>query len=441
MSERDRPSLEESSMHDGSTESRRTLDAVVVEARKHLDVRGPGAARAYADKDTLVDVDWSRLESRVMASIELEKPMLLRDVEHVGTRAGSRSLRAGMLALAAAAAVAVFVRRDRDVALTGGAVATSNESASASSLRATEGAGDVRIGGVVATPGYVVRANDAIDVESARAVFERPRKVSWLLEQDGTQGAPAHVRVKSAGEPLVLGLDHGVIEAQVVPVSVGEAFAVDVATDHGLVRVAVHGTHLRIARSGNRVVIDLTEGVVAIGVPPRTGVTYGTTVAAPAHVELDATNLATLRIDHTPASVRAAVPLGGHELARPDMTSPSTHAAQLASPAPTVPAKEANPRSEDVSAVKRDPPKVPVHAREAISAAVRQCAIARGRSGDVHVTVSSSLRLRVSAKGVVESAQFSPPLLPDVQSCAAEAIYKTKLEETGLVTIPIQFSY
>ncbi|MBX3205581.1 MAG: hypothetical protein KF764_10970 [Labilithrix sp.] len=55
--------------------------------------------------------------------------------------------------------------------------------------------------------------------------------------------------------------------------------------------------------------------------------------------------------------------------------------------------------------------------------------------------MSSNLRLRVSSAGVVESAQFSPPLLPDIQSCAAQAIYKTKLEETGLVTIPIEFSY
>ncbi|MCW5837498.1 MAG: hypothetical protein KIS78_34215, partial [Labilithrix sp.] len=72
---------------------------------------------------------------------------------------------------------------------------------------------------------------------------------------------------------------------------------------------------------------------------------------------------------------------------------------------------------------------------------VRAGAAAQGRSGDVLVTVTSTLRLRVTSAGVVESAQFSPPLLPDVQTCAAEAIYKTKLDETGLVSIPIEFSY
>jgi hypothetical protein len=59
----------------------------------------------------------------------------------------------------------------------------------------------------------------------------------------------------------------------------------------------------------------------------------------------------------------------------------------------------------------------------------------------VHVTVTSHLNLRVSASGEVESAQFSPPLLPEIQTCAAQTIYRAKLEETGFVTIPIEYSY
>ena len=348
--------------------------------------------------------------------------------------------------------MAVFVRKDRDAALAD-RLSSSGERASASSLRATEGAGEVRIGGIVATPGYAVHAGDAIDIDGARAVFERPRKVTWLLEQDGAEGelararvAPvARARVTSAGEPLVLGLEHGVIEAQVVPVASGEAFAVDIATAHNLVRVAVHGTHLRVARSGNRVVVNLTEGVVSIGVPPRTGVTYGTIVTAPAHVELDATDLATLRIDHEPASVRAPVPLGGHEVVmgavRPEI-SPSP---EQPVPAPLAVAKGLATRPDGTApGTKVERPSAVLPPREAIAEAVRDCAAVRSRATDgreVHVTVNSSLRLRVSAAGVVESAQFSPPLLPDIQSCAAQAIYKTKLDETGLVTIPIEFSY
>jgi hypothetical protein len=78
-------------------------------------------------------------------------------------------------------------------------------------------------------------------------------------------------------------------------------------------------------------------------------------------------------------------------------------------------------------------------------AAVRDCATGRRHSsGAVNVTVTSTLSLRVSREGEVESAQFSPPLLPEIQTCAAQAIYKTRLptdDETGAVTIPIEFSY
>ena len=437
----------------------RALDALVAEAKEHLDVRAAPSQSTdpppSAKRDALAELDWSRLESRVMTAIETEeKPALLRDVER-SRRSRSRevALRAGAVVLAAAAAVALFVRNDRDAAL-GDRPSSSGERASASSLRTTEGAGEVRIGGNAVSPGYAVHAGDAIDADGARAVFERPRKVTWLLEQDCAQGevargAVARARVTSAGEPLVLGLEHGAIEAQVVPVASGEAFAVDIATERSVVRVAVHGTHLRVARSGNRVVVDLSEGVVSIGVPPRTGVTHGTIVTAPAHVELDATDLTTLRIDHAPSSVREPVPLGGQDVAvgagSPE-TSSSPEQPEPAPPAPrSVVAKGPATRPDGTvvgAMTARTSAGLP--AREAIAEAVRDCAALRGRArgaDDVHVTVSSTLRLRVSAAGAVESAQFTPPLSPGIQSCAAQAIYKTKLDQTGLVTIPIEFSY
>ena len=57
--------------------------------------------------------------------------------------------------------------------------------------------------------------------------------------------------------------------------------------------------------------------------------------------------------------------------------------------------------------------------------------------------MTSSLKLKISAAGAGESAQFDPPLLPEIQACAATAIYKIKIEESagGSVTIPIDFTY
>jgi hypothetical protein len=304
----------------------------------------------------------------------------------------------------------------------------------------------VRVNHAIAAPGYELHRGDSIESIGARAVFERPHKVSWLLEGDH-EGGDGRAQVKAAGESLVLSLESGSIEAQVTPVPSGEAFAVDVATDHGVVRVAVHGTHLRVTRSGTHVTVDLTEGVVSIGVPPRTGVTLGTLVTAPAHVEVDATDLATLKVDHAPSGVRPAVPLGDREA--------SSAAVGLVDP-PLMPARDAVPMNHAVSSAPAAARVVTPHtetptavrletssrsARDTIAAAVRDCAAARGRSGEVRVTVTSNLNLQVSETGEVESARFSPPLLPEIQTCAAQTIYHTKLDETGLVTIPIAYAY
>jgi len=425
----------------GSREQR-ALDAVVAEAKEHLVPRVPGDALRS-------------MEDRLMARIAAEPSPLARD------RAASPRRRwataAGALALAAAAALAVVTKKDV-TPLVESAPTVAVEGA-AGSLRATEGAGVVRIAGTPALPGHALRAGDLVEADGARAVLERPRRVAWLLERGGARdaavtNAAARARVKAAGESLVVGLEEGAIEAQVTPVPSGEAFAVDVATDKSLVRVAVHGTHFRVSRAGSRVVVDLSEGVVSIGAPPRTGSTYGTLVTAPAHVELDADDLdGSLRIDHAPSSVRSPMALSPHDPATvaerdPALADvPATRGVTGAkSPEPAAPSTRpaAVPRPADLPATppKQDTSKPAIAPREAIAKAVRECAAARLRSGSVRVTVTSSLRLRIGAGGVVESAQFDPPLVPEVQTCAAHAIYKARLDDAGpSVTIPIEFSY
>jgi ferric-dicitrate binding protein FerR (iron transport regulator) len=408
----------------------RALDQVVRESRSSLEPP---------------ELDWSKLEARLMDRVAAEpssRTRLARDV-HAPRREG-RVLRLGAVALAAAAALAIVVRKDRDAPLLDAAVTALADNV-AGSLRATEGAGEVRVAGLFASAGQVLRAGDTIEADGARAVLERPRRVVWLLEKES---GIARARVKSAGESLVVGLEDGAIEAQVTAVPSGEAFAVDVAAGAKLVRIAVHGTHLRVSRTASRVVVELSEGVVSIGAPPRTGSTYGTLVTAPAHVEFDATDLAgTLRVDHTPTAVRAPVPLPHHEhVPSAPKEPPAAQATPRSLPTQPAPAAAAPlPRPTAEPAVTATPQpgdgKPRLAPREAIAIAVRDCASGRSRPGDVRVTVTSSLKLQVGAGGVVESAQFVPPLLPEIQSCAAPAIYRAKLEEPGLVTIPIEFSY
>lgn len=418
----------------------RALDALVEQAKTDL-------------KPDLDLAAMRALEDRIVAAAVAdarERNAIANDLSAPIGR--GRALRIGALALAAAAAVAVFVRKEPDGALLDGAISREGKTAlEAGSLKSTEGAGEVRVGGVVASVGHVLRAGDLIETDRARAVAERPRKVTWLIEGEGSAPAPevARARVKSAGETLVLGLEAGAIEAQVTPVATGEAFAVDVASGDKLVRVAVHGTHLRVGRVGSRVTVDLTEGVVSIGVPPRAGSTYGALVTAPAHVELDANDLdGTLRIDHAPSSVRLAVSLSPHEtpaVAQNDRRvaaePPRSPLAPQPAPQPAAPI----PRPTDLPAAapaKPDPAAAALPPKDAIAAAVKECVHSRTRSNEVKVTVTSTLRLKVGASGDVETAQFDPPLLPEIQTCAAAAIYKAKLAgSSGMVTIPIEFSY
>ncbi len=473
----------------GPKNRKSALDALVQDAKRDLAPRIEGAKWDALEEQLFARMSRESRESRESegesGSLDA-RARLAREVSAArgpssssGSRSRVRMMQVGAAILAVAAAVAVVVKRDPATGFDPTTVATRDgvTELNAGSLRSTEGAGEIRVGGHPVAAGHVLRAGEVIEATGdARAVLERPRKVTWLLERSPTDQTPARTiqgparaTVKTAGESLVLGLEDGAIEAQVTPVPSGEAFAVDVAAGTKLVRVAVHGTHLRVARFGNRVTIDLTEGVVSIGVPPRTGSTYGTLVTAPSHVEFDAADLdATLRVDHAPGSVRLAVALSHDSLGaaandapasraqEPGEQRPSAPPARIAegaiAPPATVPRPSPVVRAADGAVVvapvdpiaKVDPAKPVLPPREAIARAVRDCAAARNRPENVRVTVTSSLKLKIAKGGDVETAQFDPPLLPEIQTCAATAIYKAKLEDAAggtMVTIPIDFSY
>ena len=178
----------------------------------------------------------------------------------------------------------------------------------AGSVVAIQGDGQVLVGGKPAAVGLVLRSGDTLDTRASRTTVDRPGKLTFVAERT-SRATVTHVR-----GGLVLALEAGAVEAQVVPVATGEAFAVDV----GPARVAVHGTHLRVSRAGERVTVDLNEGVVSVGMAPRRGSTLGTLVTAPAHVEFVASDAeGTLQVSHDPAAVRPPVALGATAQAGP----------------------------------------------------------------------------------------------------------------------------
>jgi hypothetical protein len=250
--------------------------------------------------------------------------------------------------------------------------------------------------------------------------------------------------------PLVVALERGAVEADVNPVAEGEAFAVDV----GRTRVAVHGTHLRVARSGDRVTIDLSEGVVSVGAAPRAGSTLGPLVTAPAHVELSLEDGApTLAVSHEPGAVRAPVSLRPSSApvpiitaSPPPTTRPESPVGHASPPPAAVAHVEAHPASSsgDPSAALAGPPPLPAvepNAEDTLAAAVRACMLPAGAGGaggeNVTVSMSTTLHLELADTGMVRSARFDPPVAVSVNECAAPTIYKTRFAHGGSAAISI----
>jgi FecR-like protein len=383
-------------------------------------------ARSDAVPPPGAEVDWAAVDAKLFARVEAEAKAgrRLRPVE-----GGSRLWLGVAAALAAAAgAVVVFARHPREAEH-----AELRASEPASTFVSREGEGLVRIEGHDVTSGASLAFGDAVETtQAARAILVRPSgdgtvetpRVRWSLEPS------SRARVLG-GSTLVVALERGAVEAEVTPVASGEAFAVDV----GGTRIAVHGTHLRVARSDDRVVVDLSRGVLSIGDAPRVGSTYGELVTSPAHVEFSASAPhASMRVDHDPSSVRAPVSFEIPVAATPPpgLTAPAVPPLPPAVAPPSPPSVAPKPSGSSAPAPPDSNPEA------AIERAVEACIGARPHADEVTVTVSSMLTITVGDDGLVHGpAQFAPPLPPEVQSCASATIFRVRFKEPGLVSIPI----
>jgi hypothetical protein len=418
-----------------SSGSKDSLDQVVREARTDAP-----------------DVNWSRVDEALFARVAKERTQQASLVRFRGSRTWG-----ALAGLAAAAAAVVLLGHGQDRPAARGfgsgamtdSVQTAAKDEGGSTFTAKQGAGEVLVGvgGAIAPiaghpqlgVGTVVETQDARALWDARSPTGEAR-ATWLLEED------SRVAVKGIA-PLVLGLERGAVEAQVVPVANGEAFAVDVGDE----RIAVHGTHLRISREGDRVTVDLSEGVVSIGRPPRTGSTYGTLVVAPAHVRFDLVDvLGSIQVTHDADAVRPVTSFTA--VAESAAAARAVRAAPQGGAVPSAPARGlggspggASPgggiRSGGASrgspagtagVVAVDP-----QAEQTIAAAVRTCAADAPHSTEVTVTVSSSLELTVGEDGFVRAARFNPPLAPEIQKCASTSIYKTRFADPGVRSVDI----
>ncbi len=377
------------------------------------------------------DVDWARVDAELFERVNREASHVRALADHRGRPSGWMGL--AVLAAASVAAVAIPPASKVHAPESPSATESAGVLGSAGDLTLQQGSGEVRLDGSKARTGARVQGGVTIETHGARALFEWGERVSWLLENESKVRAE-----RTNGSPLVLALADGAVEAQVMPVSSGEAFAVDVEG----VRVAVHGTHLRVARDGDRVVVDLSEGTVSIGAPPKIGSTYGTLVTAPAHVEFHASALATsISIDHDVTSVRTVADLssvpeeGASTNVNPRSFARGAPARGETGSTPSAPQgwiSKPLTRSPLAAAAAPNP-----LADEVVASAVRACATGNPHSTDLTITVSSTLTVDVHDDGFARLANFDPPLAPDIQACASHTIYSTRFVSPGLHKIAI----
>jgi hypothetical protein len=385
------------------------------------------------------DIDWDTVDRELFARLDQERR--LERTRAVGPRTPAWGVGAAVLAAAAVLAlVAGKTHSTRSQSLDAAPLAVAVAAPAAGNVTGILGGGDLLIDGKPATTGATLRLGNVVETRGTSVTVERPGKLSMILEA-GTHATVTHVQ-----GALVLALDTGAVEAQVVPVPSGEAFAVDVMGT----RVAVHGTHLRVARDHDQVAVDLNEGVVVVGAAPREGSTVGTLVTAPAHADFAAPDLAaSLKVTHEASAVRppngiavsaqpaapgtvsvAAVPAAPATTSRPEgARPPALAAAPVVRPAALAPPAGAAPAPSVPAA---DP-----NAAATLAAAVRACVTAHPSPENVTVVVNTTLHVDLDADGNVKAARFEPPVAPDVNTCAAPVIYRTRFAHDGSADVPV----
>jgi len=228
------------------------------------DVPSPELRRMIDEVRTSApQLDWERLEARLFdadgnvhehSGVQRLSPAPRESVRRPGTRWAAVS--AG-LALAAAFALAILSpARPVENGVAGG---KPQPVATPSIARAP----------LLAEDGQPVSVGQRVTASSG-AWLRSAGRISIHLEP-GTIAT-----VLDIGERVHLVLESGAVAADVVPVAGGEPFAVDVAGQ----RVAVHGTHLRVALLGQAVQVAVSEGSAVVGLPRGPGRTEGTIVPA-----------------------------------------------------------------------------------------------------------------------------------------------------------------
>jgi hypothetical protein len=245
-----------------------------------------------------------------------------------------------------------------------------------------------RSGDLLALGGRVVAEARQVSVDhAARATWTLSPQSSALLAEKG--------------ERIAVRLERGSVLSEVVPNPKPETFVIEAAG----ARIAVHGTVFRVSLEGERVIVQVREGTVAVG--PR-GSVPAFFLKAPAHGDFAA--------DGRSGSIDGR-PLGDAQERRPEPLKLAPARPHGAQPAPSVTpsASAALPLEPSISDIEAGVARVVDVASDCFS---RNTKSAEG----VQITVRTALSLKVAGSGAVSDVEFQPPLSPGAESCAAAGI-------------------
>jgi ferric-dicitrate binding protein FerR (iron transport regulator) len=262
--------------------------------------------------------------------------------------------------------------------------------------------------------GDTVPVGTRITAGNQNIVVEHAGRARWTLDPRATAS------VTDSGKFLTVRLESGAISAAVVPKLEAETFAVEV----GGTRIAVHGTAFRVEKIGDRVLVEVTEGVVAV---------EPTSTHSDPSFLLRRGSRGSFGLDGRTGSVEgnASVIVRGsglkshREIARRVPTAPQAASAEPAASAPAVSVPEIAPPPASAENPPASPEQPSISDIESgVSTAVdlmTQC-FQKTHSNEIHVSVSTSMTLSVAGDGTVQSVTFGPPLAPAVEDCGVAGL-------------------
>ncbi len=374
--------------------------------------------------EPMPDIDWDRMEARLDAKLDAS-------ASQVASR--GRWLRTGFAAVAAVAVLSVGLRSlyQRDEGSTA-AVAPQVES------------GVLDTSKLAWAPGYEgkaraarqLSAGDVIESVGAELAFAESGLVVWTLAAHSR----ARVLADVGGGHHRIALLEGQVRAEVVPVDpargIVESFAVDVERT----RVAVHGTEFVVEKRAGELVVTVEHGTVTVGSAATEGTTAGHLLVGPAKGVFsdDGARSATMlpygeQADATPPSKEVV-----------DSTAPTTEESAAARKVASSRINSGPARSAVVAQDMKSTPEPktsPAITVETLRAGLSRCfdKTYEHGSGEVALSVETTLHVGVREDGTIESARLSPPLKPAFQACAGSVIVGKFASGPQKLAVKLQF--